>query len=124
MRFELVDMNTVNLANAQNDQAAQGLETGHRLEGSRFVAWQLCRLAAGGSRERPSAAQLSPRRVNRSPSEQRRWVKVPRWVTAGSRLQPSDRIAKLILRPRDGSLQALGMRGRCVSYEKKIHSHG
>jgi hypothetical protein len=25
----------------------------HRLEGSRFISWQLCRLAAGGSRERP-----------------------------------------------------------------------
>ena len=95
MSFGLVHMNAGNLANAQNDQAAHHLESAHRLEGSRFAALQLCNLAASGSRERPSAAQLCRRHVNRSTSEQRRWVKASRWAAPGSRLLPSDRIAEL-----------------------------
>jgi hypothetical protein len=88
MRFGLAHRSTGNLANGQNDQAA------HRLEGSRLAASQLCRLAAGGSRERPSAAQLYQTCVHR-PSERRRWANAPRSVILGSRLQPSDRTSKL-----------------------------
>jgi prepilin-type N-terminal cleavage/methylation domain-containing protein len=75
-----------------------------RLEGSRFALWQLCKLAAGGSRERPSAGQFYRQRANRSPSEQRRWGKVLRWVIPGSRLLPSDRTAIL----RSGSPPGVG----------------
>lgn len=89
MRFGLAQRSTGNLANGQNDQAA------HRLEGSRLAASQLCRLAAGGSRERPSAAQLYQTWVHRSPSERRRWANAPRSVILGSRLQPSDTTSKL-----------------------------
>jgi hypothetical protein len=118
MRFGLVHMNAGNLTNAQHDQAAHRLEvanrlgTAHRLEGSRFAAWQVCRLAASGSRERSSAAQLCRLNVNRSSLEQCRWVKVPRWVTLGSRLQPSYRTATLIPRPRDGSPPSSGDTGQ------------
>jgi tetratricopeptide (TPR) repeat protein len=67
----------------------------HGLEGSRFIAWQLCKLAAGGSRERLGAVQSYRLHANRSLSEQTRWVKGLRWVIRGSRLQPSYRAAKL-----------------------------
>jgi prepilin-type N-terminal cleavage/methylation domain-containing protein len=86
-----------------------------RLEGSRFAVSQLCKLAAGGSRERPSAGHFYRwQRPNRSPSEQRRWGKVLRWVIPGSRLLPSDRTA--ILRsgspPRVGHAQARVLIGK------------
>jgi prepilin-type N-terminal cleavage/methylation domain-containing protein len=75
-----------------------------RLEGSRFALWQLCKLAAGGSRKRLSAGQFYRQRANRSPSEQRRWGKVLRCVIPGSRLLPSDRTATL----RSGSPTGVG----------------
>ena len=65
------------------------------LEGSRFAIWQLCNLAAGGSRERLNAMQLYRPCADRHPSEQSRWINALRWVIAGSRLLPPDRTAKL-----------------------------
>jgi prepilin-type N-terminal cleavage/methylation domain-containing protein len=72
-----------------------GRAAAQRLEGSRFSARQLCKLTAGGSRERPSARQFYRPRPNRSPWAQSRWVEVLRWAIPGSRLLPSDRTAKL-----------------------------
>jgi len=72
-----------------------GTNANEHLEGSRFIAWQLCKLAAGGCRERLSAVQFYRLQVDRPPSEQTRWAKALRWVIRGSRLQPSDRAAKL-----------------------------
>ena len=46
-----------------------------RLEGSRFVTWQLYGLAAGGSRERPLASQLYRLRLDRRTEEEQRWAK-------------------------------------------------
>jgi tetratricopeptide (TPR) repeat protein len=66
-----------------------------RLDGSRFITWQLCKLAAGGSRERLGAVQFHRLHANRSLSEQTRWAKALRWAIRGSRLQPSYRAAKL-----------------------------
>jgi hypothetical protein len=56
--------------------------------------WQVYRMAAGGSREwSPGIAALSAR--PESP-EWKRWVKMLRWVTPGSRLLPSHRAAMLL----------------------------
>jgi type II secretory pathway pseudopilin PulG len=63
--------------------------TAQRLEGSRFISGQFCRLAASGSRERPK-----PLRANRSASEPGRWAQMLRWVVSGSRLLLSSRTAK------------------------------
>ena len=64
-----------------------------RLEGSRFVAWQLYGLAAGGSRERLDVRQfygpLYPR--NRIDA----MGKTSRWVIPGSRLLLTHRAAIL-----------------------------
>jgi prepilin-type N-terminal cleavage/methylation domain-containing protein len=65
------------------------------LEGGRFLTRQLCKLIAGGSRERSSERQLYRPRPNRSPCAQSRWVEVLRWAILGSRLLPSDRTAAL-----------------------------
>src|ERR1700678_887936 len=65
------------------------------LEGSRFAIWQLCNLAAGGSRERLNAMQLYRPCADRHPSEQSRWINALRWVIPGTRLLPPDRTAKL-----------------------------
>jgi Tfp pilus assembly protein PilE len=72
-----------------------GRAAAQRLEGSRFLTRQLCKLTAGGSRERPSARQFYGPRPNRSPWAQSRWVEVLRWAIPGSRMLPSDRTAKL-----------------------------
>jgi hypothetical protein len=45
------------------------------LEGSRFVAWQLCRLVAGGSRELSMVLQLYRVYVKRGDIAPNRWVK-------------------------------------------------
>jgi tetratricopeptide (TPR) repeat protein len=75
--------------NERRGQATQ------RLEGSRFVTKQLCKLAASGSRERPSAVQFYRASADQQPSEQNLWVNALRWVIPGSRLLPSDRTAEL-----------------------------
>jgi hypothetical protein len=63
------------------------------LEGSRFVAWQLYRLAAGGFRERLKVRQfygpLYPRNTTDAMG------KTLRWVIRGSRLLATDRAAIL-----------------------------
>jgi tetratricopeptide (TPR) repeat protein len=73
---------------------APRVQVAHGLEGSRFLAWQLCNWAAGGSRERFNAAELYGYHANQSLSEQSRWAKIARWVVCGSRLQPADRTAQ------------------------------
>ena len=45
---------------------------------------QIYRLAAGGSRERPSATQFYRRRANRSPSEHSHRIKVYAGLVAGA----------------------------------------
>jgi hypothetical protein len=55
-----------------------------RLEGSRFVTWQLYRLAAGGSRERLDARQFHGAVVPSNGIEA--MGKTLRWVIPGSRL--------------------------------------
>src|SRR5580704_12206705 len=72
-----------------------GKAAAQRLEGSRFLSEQFCKLTAGGSRERPSERQFYRPRPNRSPCAQSRWVEVLRWALPGSRLLPSDRTAEL-----------------------------
>jgi hypothetical protein len=44
--------------NPEGLQTRRGLSGTERLEGSRFVAWQLYGLIAGGSRERPEVWQF------------------------------------------------------------------
>jgi prepilin-type N-terminal cleavage/methylation domain-containing protein len=72
-----------------------GRAAAQRLEGSRFLTRQLCKLIAGGSRERSSERQFYRPRPNRSPCAQSRRVEVLRWAIPGSRLPPSDRTAEL-----------------------------
>ena len=64
-----------------------------RLEGSRFVAWQLYGLLAGGSRERlevcSSMGWLYPQHGTGAVG------KTMRWVIPGSRLLLTDRAATL-----------------------------
>jgi hypothetical protein len=82
-------MNTEKLASTQLGRSPQ------RLEGSRFIIGQLCKLAASGSRERLLVVQFYRSRGHPSASEQSRWEKPLRWVIPGSRLLPSDRTAVL-----------------------------
>ena len=72
-----------------------GRVAAQRLEGSRFLTRQLCKLRAGGSRERPSERQFYRPRPHRSPWAQSRSVEALRWAIPGSRLLPSDRTAEL-----------------------------
>ena len=64
-----------------------------RLEGSRFVAWQLYGLAAGGSRERLDERQFYGPLYPRNRIEA--MGKTLRWVIPGSRLLATDRAAIL-----------------------------
>jgi hypothetical protein len=68
-----------------------GVERTERLEGSRFVALQLYRMAAGGSRERLDMRQFY------GPSSLHNRIdamgKTMRWVIPGSRLLATDRAA-------------------------------
>ena len=57
-----------------------------RLEGSRFIRWQLYRLAAGGSRERPKARQFY-RTSYPCRTEQTRWAN----IALGSSREPPAR---------------------------------
>jgi hypothetical protein len=61
------------------------------LEGSRFVAWLLYGLAAGGSRERLDVRQLYGPLYRRNRTEA--MGKTLRWVIPGSRLLATDRAA-------------------------------
>jgi hypothetical protein len=97
--FEGEEMNTEEFANPQRGNSAQ------RLEGSRFIIRQPCKLAAGGSRERLLVVQFYRLGVNRSSSKPSRWVKALRWAVRGSRLLPSDRTATL----QSGSPPGLGL---------------
>jgi len=63
------------------------------LEGSRFVAWQLYRLAAGGSRERLDVRQLYGPLYRHNTIEA--MGKTLRWVIPGSRLLTTGRAAIL-----------------------------
>jgi hypothetical protein len=67
------------------------VERTKRLEGSRFVAWQLYGLAAGGSRERLEVWQFY--RPLYSPHGTDAMGKILRWVIPGSRLLLTDRAA-------------------------------
>jgi hypothetical protein len=57
--------------------------------------WQFCKVAAGGSRARPSARQFYGRLPNRCLSPSASLLDAVRWVIPGSRLLPSDRTAIL-----------------------------
>ena len=78
-----------------------------RLEGSRFIVWQLFQMAAGGSRELPIALQL--RRLCSEPMET--MDKTWRWVIRGSRLfsssfvisSPGPNVARSSDTPQSGS---------------------
>jgi hypothetical protein len=75
-------------------RAIQGCRRGaQRLEGSRFVRWQLCSLAAGGSRERPRA-MFCPSRQFRAGDATAHRTATPRNVP-GSRPLQTDRTAIL-----------------------------
>jgi hypothetical protein len=67
------------------------VERTERLEGSRFVAWQLYRLLAGGSRERLAVYQFYGPVYPRSDIDA--MGKTLRWVIPGSRLLLTDRAA-------------------------------
>ncbi len=93
-------MPLLRIAPAQRVEAAQKrvantlrVERTERLEGSRFVAWQLYGLVAGGSRERLEVWQfygpLYP------PHGTDAMGKTLRWVIPGSRLLLNDRAAIL-----------------------------
>jgi hypothetical protein len=69
------------------------VERTERLEGSRFIAWQLYRLLAGGSRERLELWQFyGPLYL---PHGTDAMGKTLRWVIPGSRLLLTDRTAIL-----------------------------
>src|ERR1700739_3899071 len=78
-------MNTEKLANTLRRKSPQ------RLEGSRFVIRQLCKVTASGSRERLVFVQSYRSVAYPSRLELRRLVKASRWDVPGSRLLPSDR---------------------------------
>ena len=69
------------------------VERTERLEGSRFIALQLCRSAAGGSRERLDVRQFY--RPSFPDNRIGAMGKTSRWVIPGSRLLLTDRAAIL-----------------------------
>jgi hypothetical protein len=68
------------------------VERTDRLEGSRFLAWQLFGFLAGGSRQRLELWQFYGRCT---PARNRRAGQKMRWVIPGSRLLLTDRAAIL-----------------------------
>jgi hypothetical protein len=68
-----------------------GLSGPNGLEGSRFVAWQLYELLAGGSRERLDVQQFYGRSYPHDRIET--MGKTLRWVIPGNRLLETDRAA-------------------------------
>jgi hypothetical protein len=74
-------------------QNRRGLRGTERLEGSRFVAWQLYGLVAGGSRERLEVWQFYGPLLAADGTDA--MGKTLRWVIPGSRLLPSDRTTTL-----------------------------
>jgi hypothetical protein len=62
-------------------------------EGSRFITWQLYRLAAGGSRERLDVPQFYGPLYPHARTDP--MGKTLRWVIPGSRLLATDRAAML-----------------------------
>jgi len=77
----------------KDEKGKQRVERTERLEGSRFLAWQLYGLLAGGSRERLEVWQFYGLVV--APHGIGAMGKTLRWVIPGNRLLLTDRAANL-----------------------------